>query len=248
MNKFLSILVILIFTFCDKEVRAPKAAVVSARIEASKIGAEILEQGGTAFDAMIATNFALAVCFPNAGNISGGGFMVYRKNNGEIGSIDYREMAPNKAYEKMFQNEFGEVLPEKSTKGGLSVGVPGTVAGLFEIHRKFGTLPMKDLIKPSIDLATKGFVVTEGQKSSLESKRLEFIEVNGEETFFARKIKKGDTIKNIAFANALKLISEKGEKAFYEGAIAKSMVEEIKEAVAGLGSEQKLTVTAVAKA
>ena len=98
---------------------------------------------------MIATNFALAVLFSNAGNISGGGFMVYRKNNGETGSIDYREMAPKKAYEKMFQNESGEIISDKSTKGGLAVGVPGTIAGLFEIHRKFGTIPMKDLIKPN---------------------------------------------------------------------------------------------------
>ena len=187
MKKSLYILIILIFSSCNKNIKTPKAAVVSARIEASKIGAQILEKGGTAFDAMIATNFALAVCFPNAGNISGGGFMVYRKKNGEIGSIDYREMAPLKAHEKMFQNKFGEVLPEKSTKGGLAVGVPGTIAGLFEIHRKFGTLPIEDLIKPSIDLAKNGFVVTEGQKSSLESKRSEFIEVNGEKTFYAKK-------------------------------------------------------------
>ncbi|MEE3034356.1 MAG: gamma-glutamyltransferase [Bacteroidota bacterium] len=229
MKKSLYLLAILIFTSCNKKIDTPKAAVVSARIEASKIGVEILKKGGTAFDAMIATNFALSVCFPNAGNISGGGFMVYRKKNGETGSIDYREMAPLNAYEKMFQNESGEVIPDKSIKGGLAVGVPGTVAGLFEIHRRFGTMPMQDLIKPSIELALNGFIVTEGQKSSLQSKRSDFIEVNGENTFFAKKFEKGDTIKNIAFANALKLISDKGEKAFYEGEIAKSIVQEIKE-------------------
>ena len=229
MKKSLYLLAILIFTSCNKKIDTPKAAVVSARIEASKIGVEILKKGGTAFDAMIATNFALSVCFPNAGNISGGGFMVYRKKNGETGSIDYREMAPLNAYEKMFQNESGEVIPDKSIKGGLAVGVPGTVAGLFEIHRRFGTMPMQDLIKPSIELALNGFIVTEGQKSSLQSKRFDFIEVNGENTFFAKKFEKGDTIKNIAFANALKLISDKGEKAFYEGEIAKSIVQEIKE-------------------
>jgi len=229
MKKSLYLLAILIFTSCNKKIDTPKAAVVSARIEASKIGVEILKKGGTAFDAMIATNFALSVCFPNAGNISGGGFMVYRKKNGETGSIDYREMAPLNAYEKMFQNESGEVIPDKSIKGGLAVGVPGTVAGLFEIHRRFGTMPMQDLIKPSIELALNGFIVTEGQKSSLQSKRSDFIEVNGENTFFAKKFEKGDTIKNIAFANALKLISNKGEKAFYEGEIAKSIVQEIKE-------------------
>ena len=229
MKKTLFLSLVLVFISCIKEVETPKAAVVSARIEASKIGVEILKKGGNAFDAMIATNFALAVCFPNAGNISGGGFMVYRKKNGETGSIDYREMAPIKAFEKMYQNELGEVIPDKSTKGGLAVGVPGTVAGLFEIHRRFGTIPMKDLIKPSIDLALNGFIVTAGQKSSLDAKRADFIEVNGQNTFYANEFKKGDTIKNIAFAKALKLISEKGEEVFYKGEIAKSIVEEVKD-------------------
>ena len=229
MKKTLFLSLVLILISCVKEVETPKAAVVSARIEASKIGIEILKKGGNAFDAMIATNFALAVCFPNAGNISGGGFMVYRKKNGETGSIDYREMAPIKAFEKMYQNELGEVIPDKSTKGGLAVGVPGTVAGLFEIHRRFGTIPMKDLIKPSIDLALNGFIVTAGQKSSLDAKRADFIEVNGQNTFYANEFKEGDTIKNIAFAKALKLISEKGEEAFYKGEIAKSIVEEVRE-------------------
>ena len=227
MKKTLFLSLVLVFISCIKEVKTPKAAVVSARIEASKIGVEILKKGGNAFDAMIATNFALAVCFPNAGNISGGGFMVYRKKNGETGSIDYREMAPIKAFEKMYQNELGEVIPDKSTKGGLAVGVPGTVAGLFEIHRRFGTIPMKDLIKPSIDLALNGFIVTAGQKSSLDAKRADFIEVNGQNTFYGNEFKKGDTIKKIAFAKALKLISEKGEEVFYKGEIAESIVEEV---------------------
>ena len=229
MKKTLFLSLVLVFISCIKEVETPKAAVVSARIEASKIGVEILKKGGNAFDAMIATNFALAVCFPNAGNISGGGFMVYRKKNGETGSIDYREIAPIKAFEKMYQNELGEVIPDKSTKGGLAVGVPGTVAGLFEIHRRFGTIPMKDLIKPSIDLALNGFIVTAGQKSSLDAKRSDFIEVNGQNTFYANEFKKGDTIKNIAFAKALKLISEKGEEVFYKGEIAESIVEEVRD-------------------
>ena len=229
MKKTLFLSLVLVFISCIKEVETPKAAVVSARIEASKIGVEILKKGGNAFDAMIATNFALAVCFPNAGNISGGGFMVYRKKNGETGSIDYREMAPIKAFEKMYQNELGEVIPDKSTKGGLAVGVPGTVAGLFEIHRRFGTIPMKDLIKPSIDLALNGFIVTAGQKSSLDAKRADFIEVNGQNTFYGNEFKKGDTIKNIAFAKALKLISEKGEEVFYKGEIAKSIIEEVRD-------------------
>ena len=237
MKKTLFLSLVLILISCVKEVETPKAAVVSARIEASKIGIEILKKGGNAFDAMIATNFALAVCFPNAGNISGGGFMVYRKKNGETGSIDYREMAPIKAFEKMYQNELGDVIPDKSTKGGLAVGVPGTIAGLFEIHRRFGTIPMKDLIKPSIDLALNGFIVTAGQESSLDAKRADFIELNGKNTFYANEFKKGDTIKNKAFADALILISEKGEEAFYKGEIAESIVEEVKESGGIIGLE-----------
>ena len=103
---------------------------MSARKEASDIGITILNKGGSAFDAMIATDLALTVCFPNAGNISGGGFLVYRTASGEVGSLDYREKAPLNAYEKMYLDENGDVIPEKSTLGGLAVGVPGTVAGL----------------------------------------------------------------------------------------------------------------------
>ena len=114
-----------------------KGAVVSAREEASKIGVAIMKKGGNAFDAMIATDFALAVCYPNAGNIAGGGFAVYRHSNSEMGSLDYREKAPLAAYAEMYLDESGNVIPKKSTFGGLSVGVPGTVAGLEAIHQRF---------------------------------------------------------------------------------------------------------------
>ena len=207
-----------------------KAAVVSARKEASDIGISILNKGGSAFDAMIATDLALTVCFPNAGNISGGGFLVYRTASGEVGSLDYREKAPLNAYEKMYLDENGDVIPEKSTLGGLAVGVPGTVAGLVEIHSRFGTLPWEDLVKPAIDLAINGYIVTEKQERSLRNKKDDFIRINGENTFYAQNFKAGDTVKNIALAETLKRISKYGAKGFYEGPVAESLVRRVREA------------------
>ena len=119
---------------------ANKAMVVSAREEASKIGIEIIKKGGNAFDAMCATELALAVAYPYAGNIGGGGFMVYRKSNGETGSLDYREKAPMKATKNMYLDKNGYIIPNLSTEGAMSVGVPGTIAGIFAVHKKFGKL------------------------------------------------------------------------------------------------------------
>ena len=144
------------FVSCKKEVKAPgsikqtglitqNAMVVSARVEASKIGNDILKKGGNAFDAMAATELALAVAYPYAGNLGGGGFMVYRKANGETGAIDYREKAPMAATKNMYLDESGNVIPEKSTLGAMAVGVPGTVAGVFEVHKKLGSLPIEDI-------------------------------------------------------------------------------------------------------
>jgi len=113
-----------------------KAMVVSAREEASKIGVEILKKGGNAFDAMVATELALAVAYPYAGNLGGGGFMVYRKENGDIGALDYREKAPLAATKDMYLDEDGNIIPGKSTLGAMAVGIPGTVAGVFEVHKK----------------------------------------------------------------------------------------------------------------
>jgi len=134
-----------------------KAMVVSAREEASKIGSDILKKGGNAYDAMVATQLALAVVYPVAGNIGGGGFMVYRANDGKTGALDFREKAPLNASKDMYLDTEGNVIPGKSSFGVHSVGVPGTIAGIFEVHHKFGGLPFKDLIQPSIDMARKRF-------------------------------------------------------------------------------------------
>ena len=229
--KFTNITIVLSFLIssCNKT-KDIKAAVVSARKEASDIGISVLNKGGSAFDAMIATDLALTVCFPNAGNISGGGFLVYRTASGEVGSLDYREKAPLSAYEKMYLDVNGDVIPEKSTLGGLAVGVPGTVAGLVEIHSKFGTLPWEDLVKPAIDLATNGYIVTEKQERSLKSKKDDFIKINGNKTFYAQDFKAGDTVKNIALAETLKRISKYGAKGFYQGPVAEALVKRVREA------------------
>ena len=228
--KFLFIIYLILIHFlgCTNLKDEPIAAVVSARKEASDIGIAIMEKGGNAFDAMIATDLALSVCYPNAGNLAGGGFFVFRKANGEKGSLDYREKASENASKNMFLDNKGNIIPDKSTLGGMAVGVPGTVAGLYEIYEKMATLPWATLVQPAIDLAEKGFVVTKKQENSLNSKRSDFIKVNGKETFYGYKFKAGDTIKNDAIASTLKIIQKKGKKGFYEGPIAELIVDKIK--------------------
>ena len=211
-------------TSTDKKI---EAAVVSAREEASKIGVSILALGGTAYDAMIATDLALAVCYPNAGNIGGGGFFVYRTADGQVGTLDYREKAPAGASENMYLDDAGNVIEGKSTLGGLAVGVPGTIAGLFEIHSKMGTLPFETLIQPAIDLARNGYVVTEKQARSFTSKREEFVLINGEQTLYAQNYKAGDTVKNEAMARTLEQIRDRGKAGFYSGPVAQQLVEKV---------------------
>jgi gamma-glutamyltranspeptidase / glutathione hydrolase len=208
---------------------AEKAMVVSAREEASAIGLQIMQQGGNAFDAMVATELALAVAFPFAGNLGGGGFMVYRLNDGTLGSIDYREKAPKAASRDMYLDENGEVIPGKSTLGALAVGVPGTIAGVFEVHRKFGTLPIASILGPVIELAEKGVVVTANQAKRLSSNREQIVEVSGPITLFAKEFQENDTIKYPALANTLKRIAQNGKDEFYKGETARKLVSFIQE-------------------
>lgn len=223
---FLSISTLI--TSCNSE-NVIKASIVSARQEASSIGISVMEKGGSAFDAMIATDLALTVCFPNAGNISGGGFMVYRTADGKTGSLDFREKAPIAASADMYLDIDGNVIDGKSTLGGLAVGVPGTVAGLVAIHEKFGTIPWEELVQPAIDLALDGYLVTEKQEKSFNSKIEDFISVNGPETFYAQGFKSGDRVKNIALASTLKRIAKFGKSGFYEGETANDLVNRVKE-------------------
>lgn len=208
---------------------ADSAMVVSARIEASKIGAAILKKGGNAFDAMIATDLALAVAYPVAGNIGGGGFTVYRTAKGEKGSLDYREKAPLAAHRDMYLDEEGNVIKGKSTLGALAVGVPGTIAGLFAIHERFGSMPFEQLIQPAIDLAKRGVVVTEKQARGLNRYRPLFEKANRRKIDLDKEWKAGDTIKYLKLGNTLERIRDGGRAEFYGGETGKNLVNYLSE-------------------
>ncbi|MEC7186458.1 MAG: gamma-glutamyltransferase [Bacteroidota bacterium] len=201
--------------------------VVSARKDASEIGLKIMEDGGNAFDAMIAVQLALSVSHPTAGNISGGGFMVYKLSDGSEGSLDFREKAPNSSSADMYLDEGGNVIPGLSSLGGLAVGVPGTISAIFDIHEKFGLLPIEDLFKPSIELAENGFLVTKYLEDELNEKRNVFIMMNGEESLYSKNYKEGDTIKNNNYAQTLIKIMNEGKDGFYSGEVAEDMIETI---------------------
>lgn len=203
---------------------ASKAMVVSARQEASEIGIEIIKKGGNAFDAMVATELALAVAYPYAGNIGGGGFMVYRKANGEVGTLDYREKAPLAANKNMYLDGDGNVIPNLSTDGAMSIGVPGTIAGIFAVYEKFGKLPIQTLIQPAIDLAKKGIVVTENQSKQFRTYQKSIQKISGNQSLLAQNTAVGDTIRYHALAATLTEISQNGADAFYKGAIANKIV------------------------
>ncbi|SHN03885.1 gamma-glutamyltransferase [Polaribacter sp. KT 15] len=234
-KRSLLIIAVFILLFCackkDKTVGfiAEKAMVVSAREEASKIGAAILQKGGNAYDAMIATHLALAVVYPVAGNIGGGGFMVYRNNDGTTGALDFREKAPITAHRDMYLDSVGNVIKNKSTLGAFAVGVPGSIAGVFEVYNKFGSLPFKDLIQPAIDLAKNGITVTEKQAKSLNSATERFKKVNNYITVFEKEWKKGDILKQEELAQTLERIRDLGKDGFYKGKTASLFVNYVKE-------------------
>ena len=225
-------------TSCQKESQDPKkvtgvitekAMVVSARVEASRIGTEILKKGGNAFDAMMATELALAVAYPYAGNIGGGGFMVYRKNDGEIGALDYREKAPLAATRDMYLDKEGNIIKGKSTVGATAVGVPGTVAGVFKAQEKFGLLSVKEILSPVIALAKKGVTVTKKQEDRIKKFKKAFETVNSKRILFLRDWKEGDIIKYKALAITLERISKNGRDEFYKGKTAKVLAQFIQD-------------------
>ncbi len=205
------------------------AMVVSAREEASKIGSDILKLGGNAFDAMVATELALAVAYPYAGNLGGGGFMVYRQSNGDIGSIDYREIAPLAATKNMYLDAEGNIIPNKSTQGAMAIGVPGTIAGVFSVHEKFGTLPIEAILKPVITLAKKGVIVTSKQEARIKEYQPLFRKINKDSIIFDRPWKTNDTIKYPALARTLERIMLNGKDEFYTGETAKILTQFIQE-------------------
>ncbi|MGK0175625.1 MAG: gamma-glutamyltranspeptidase/glutathione hydrolase [Ulvibacter sp.] len=242
MKHFYFLIIAVLFISCKQDSEKPKeevpesevglitenAMVVSARKEASQIGSDIMQKGGNAFDAMVATEMALALTFPYAGNLGGGGFIVYRTQYGEIGAFDYREKAPIKATKDMYLDENGVFIQEKSKVGGLAVGVPGTIAGIFAVHQKLGTLPIEEILQPVIDLANRGYVVTKMQAERFAKYKPVLEKVNKESSLYTKDYKEGDTIKNIALANTLSRISAEGRSEFYNGETGRKLVEFIK--------------------
>ena len=209
----------------DEGVVSENAMVVSAREEASKIGIKILKKGGNAFDAMMATELALAVSYPSAGNIGGGGFMVYRMSDGTIGALDYRERAPIKSSRDMYLDDNDNIIEGLSMIGALSIGVPGTIAGIFEAHEWFGKLEIEEIISPVIDLAKNGFVITENQQMRINENRKYFQLANKSKILFDDNFKKNDTIRNHKLAATLERIMVNGKNEFYHGETAKKLVE-----------------------
>ena len=208
------------------------AAVVSVDPIASSVGVDILKKGGNAVDAAVATGFALAVTWPGAGNLGGGGFMlIYLAKKGEAIGIDYREKAPEKATPKMFLNDKGEVDSKKSDVGYLVVGVPGTVKGLWEASRRYGKLDWKMLVEPALKLAQNGFVVDEVLARSLRGQASEmdafpefakvFRKVDG--TYYQA----GETLQQPELARTLTLILNNGANGFYQGEVAKKLVDDV---------------------
>ncbi|MCB0775589.1 MAG: gamma-glutamyltransferase [Chitinophagaceae bacterium] len=213
----------------EKRTVSENGAVVSAHTLASEVGVSILKKGGNAFDAAIATQFALAVVYPGAGNLGGGGFLVGRNAEGKLISIDYREKAPGLAHRDMYIDKDGKADTDKSQNGHLSSGVPGTVAGLFETMQ-YAKLPLKDLISPAIELAEKGFAISKNEAASLNGLQFALKKQNTVMPVFVKNIpwKAGDTLVQKDLANTLKRILEKGAAGFYEGETARLIVEEMK--------------------
>lgn len=222
-----------------KEVKVKnKGVVVSAHPLASEAGAKILKSGGNAYDAIVATQYALAVVYPQAGNIGGGGFLVGVKSNGEKFTLDYRETAPKKASRDMYVDKNGKANTDLSQNGRLAVGIPGSVAGFFATL-KYCKLPMEKLIQPAIDLAEKGFAITEQEANLLNNNKQHFQKHNQSSIVFVKDIpwKAGDLLVQKDLAETLKLIQKQGLKGFYEGKTAELLVSEMKKGNGIISSE-----------
>lgn len=209
----------------QEDVQSKTGVIVSASTYASDVGAEILRKGGNAVDAAVATAFALAVTYPSAGNIGGGGFMIVRRPNGETITIDYREEAPGAATQTMYLNKAGEIDRSLTAAGYLAPGVPGTVRGLETAHKKFGKLPWKTVVMPAVRLAEEGFVISDSLARALNR------EVSGSMSKFPASVSaygkpgggqwaSGDKLILTDLGKTLRSIATDGPDAFYKGWIA----------------------------
>ncbi len=208
--------------------------VASADAIATNVGVQILEQGGNAVDAAVAVGFALAVTYPKAGNLGGGGFMLLRRANGQTTAIDFREIAPKAAWRNMFLDEEGNADSKKSLTSHLAAGVPGTVAGFALANKNYGTMPLSRLIQPAIRLARNGIIVNDSLASDLRiyGKEVLLSHPNSRAIFFKsddKPFQKGERLIQRNLAHSLELIASKGPQVFYKGWIANQIVKEMSE-------------------
>ena len=216
---------LLIIFSCKNQTYYNEYAIVSAKKEATLAGIKILEMGGNAFDAMIAVDLALAVVYPNAGNLGGGGVLVYRDSKGNIGSLDYREKAPLRASEKLFLDNENNIIPNLTREGAFSVAVPGTPAGLFEIYQRFGSIPLDSIFKPALYLAKDGFKLTKRQANLFNSSKNKILELNNNIELFNNDFYEGFLFKNIQLYKTLLYLLENGLNSFYTGKNAEKIIE-----------------------
>lgn len=210
----------------QKSAASAKGMVVTAHPLATEAGIEILKKGGNAADAAVAVQFTLAVVYPRAGNLGGGGFMTYRNHLGEIFTLDFREKAPEKAYRDMYLDSTGNIIIGLAQEGILSVGVPGTVAGLFETHKKFGRLRWQALLEPATRLARTGFRLTAAEAKRLNDHKDVFLNLNKNPFPFISVTpwKEGDVLRQEDLAVTLQLIANHGKDGFYSGENAKYLI------------------------
>jgi gamma-glutamyltranspeptidase/glutathione hydrolase len=203
--------------------------VVCAYPDAAQVGLNILKKGGNAVDAAVAVHFALAVTLPEAGNIGGGGFMVYRSAKGEANTLDFREKAPAAASQDMYLDPAGNVIPGMSLSTHQASGVPGSVDGMVEAHRKYGRLKWEELVQPAIDLAHNGFKITKHLAADLNRTSTEFKKLNEGKNYLVKESpwQEGDLLVQEDLAKALELIRDKGRAGFYEGTVADELVNEM---------------------
>lgn len=224
-----------------KQAFGKEAMVVSAHPAATEIGLAILKKGGNAIDAMVAVHFALAVVYPRAGNLGGGGFMVYRDKKGAMSTLDFREKAPAASARDMYLDKKGNPLDSKSRFGGLAAGVPGSVDGLITAHGRYGNLSFGELIAPAIQLAEEGVKVTADEAKSMNDYQDAFAQYNRHTTAFQKDVawELGDLLVQPDLAATLKRIKKEGSAGFYMGKTAELIVDELK-AQGGIMTTQDL--------
>ncbi|MGO3162629.1 MAG: gamma-glutamyltransferase [Sphingobacteriaceae bacterium] len=235
-NLIFLFIVSLLLTSCSANQQAvtgenefENGAVVTAHPLASQVGLDVLKKGGNAVDAAVAVKFALAVVYPNAGNLGGGGFLVYRSHDGQTSSLDFREKAPGKAHRDMYLDPQGNPIKELSLYGHLASGVPGSVAGMDQAHQRYGTLSWKELLDPAIKLASEGFAITERQAEEFNryQERFKKFNPNGAAIIRDQAWNAGDRFTQPELAETLKRIAEEGRDGFYKGETAELIASEM---------------------